>query len=109
MRRYSFDARTGTYELFLTAGEKYDIHGKLQVIYGLLDPDGNMIFDGEEYYSSPFHDPEGLDAAKDLLGFLTLRPGDTDAEYFKEYTLTQMAFALSADCEELQLYTLEDE
>lgn len=108
MRSYLFDAHTGTYELFLTAGEKYDAYGKRQVIYGLLDPIGDMIFDGDEYYPSPAHDPEGLDAAKDLLGFLTLRPGDTDKEYFADYTPDQMAFALSDACEELQMYTLED-
>jgi hypothetical protein len=28
-----------------------------------------------------------------LMGFLTLRPGDTDDEYFDRYTPDQLAFA----------------
>jgi hypothetical protein len=32
-------------------------------------------------------------AVGSLMGFLTLRPGDTDSEYFESYTPEQMHFA----------------
>jgi hypothetical protein len=33
---------------------------------------------------------------RSLMGFLTLKPGDTDAEYFENYTAAQLAFAQDA-------------
>lgn len=38
---------------------------------------------------------DGIGTVRSLLSFLTLRPGDTDAEYFERYTPEQRAF-----CEE---------
>lgn len=32
-------------------------------------------------------------AVRSVMGFLTLRPGDTDADYFRDYTPDQFAFA----------------
>lgn len=51
------------------------------------------IFQGEDFYCSPLHDPYDDDTTRCLLGFLTLRPGDTDAEYFADYTEQQTDFA----------------
>jgi len=44
-----------------------------------------------------------------LLGFLTLRPGDTDVEYFDAYTPEQMEFAESYECEAMQMYTDDEQ
>jgi hypothetical protein len=41
-----------------------------------------------------------------VLAFLSLKPGDTDAEYFEEYTPEQLAFA-RAEGENLSLYVEE--
>jgi len=61
------------------------------------------IFVGDDF--SP---PAGVaidsdDTLRSLLGFLTLRPGDTDADYFAEYTDAQLAFA-DGEAEALQLW-----
>ncbi|MEQ4720916.1 hypothetical protein [Nonomuraea sp. B19D2] len=48
-----------------------------------------------------------IKSATTVLSYLTLRPGDTDADYFDAYTPAQLAWR---DCyaEELSLYALED-
>lgn len=51
------------------------------------------IFAGEDFHCSPLHAIDSDEAVKDLMGFLTLRPGDTDAEYFEKYTEAQLDFA----------------
>jgi hypothetical protein len=67
-----------------------------------------VLFEGEDFAGSPMHAIDSDESLRSLLGFLTLRPGDTDAEYFEEYTPDQMDFA-ETDAEALQLYTLEPE
>jgi hypothetical protein len=42
------------------------------------------------------------------MGYLTLRKGDTDKEYFENYTPEQRDFSDSFDCEVLQYLTSED-
>jgi hypothetical protein len=44
-----------------------------------------------------------VDADATVLAFLSLKPGDTDPEYFEGYTLEQLAFA-RAEGENLSLY-----
>jgi len=65
-----------------------------------------VIFQGDDFFC-PYRDPTSYKAALSLLGFLTLRPGDTDGEYFSKYTPEQLEFANSQDCENLQMYTEE--
>ncbi|MDX3106889.1 hypothetical protein [Nonomuraea angiospora] len=48
-----------------------------------------------------------INSATTVLGFLTLRPGDTDADYFDAYTPEQLTWRDSY-AEELSLYTMED-
>lgn len=58
-----------------------------------LTHDGAVVFEGGDFEPSPL-DAEDSDAATGaLLGFLSLRPGDTDAEYFAQYTPAQLTFA----------------
>lgn len=61
------------------------------------------IFEGSDFRPSPLHSVDGDDAVKDLMCFLTLRPGDTDKEYFDSYTPEQMDYcsqhAESLSCE----------
>ena len=61
--------------------------------YELREPDGTVVFVGDDFGSSPMHADDSDEALRALLGFLTLRPGDTDAEYFADYTPEQLAFA----------------
>ena len=63
--------------------------GKWRMAYVLLDQ-GKVIFRGDDFFS-----PNDLDEkwnVAQLLGFLSLRDGDTDDEYFESYTPEQIAW-----------------
>jgi len=84
-----------------------DKRGQSYIGYEFYDRAGNTLFSGEDFAGSPMHADDADETVKSLLGFLTLRPGDTDAEYFENYTEEQMDFA-QTDAEVLQMYTLDD-
>lgn len=67
--------------------------GKSMLGYELRDPVGSVLFQGEDFGCSPLHAIDSDDALRGILGFLTLRPGDTEREYFADYTEAQMDFA----------------
>lgn len=46
---------------------------------------------------------------RDLLGFISCQPGDTDEDYFKDYSPKQLAWAKSYRAENLSTYTEEDD
>jgi hypothetical protein len=50
------------------------------------------IFLAEDFHCSPMHAIDSDETVKSLMSFLTLRPGDTDREYFKDYTPAQRAY-----------------
>ena len=52
----------------------------------------SILFEGDDFRPSPLHAWDSDATIEALLGFLTLRPGDTDAEYFARYTPAQRAF-----------------
>lgn len=66
------------------------------------------IFCGEDCGVAPSHAIDSDAALWGLLAFLTLRPGDTDSEYFDGYTAAQRAFA-EGHAENLGLYVYEAE
>lgn len=104
MKTYKFD----DYKMTLQDTWVRDMAGKAIVEYTFSAPDGEVIFEGVDFHCSPLHEPESKDSAKALLGFLTLRKGDTDSEYFDDYTERQLEFSESFDCEQLQMYAYED-
>lgn len=67
--------------------------GKSRLAYEFFH-DGQLIFAGDEFCASPLHSIDGDETVAALLHFLALRPGDTDKEYFDDYTEEQMTFAL---------------
>lgn len=72
-----------------------DSYGKSVLGYSLfLTKPGTLLelFRGEDFHCSPMHAIDSDDAIAGIMGFLTLRPGDTDAEYFKDYTQTQLDY-----------------
>lgn len=77
-----------------------DSMGKSILAYELYDGD-ELIFEGEDYHCSPLHSIDGDDALAGLLCFLSLRPGDTDSEYFESYTPRQREWAESGRAETL--------
>lgn len=99
MKKHEFEG----YKLFLQATNKRDSYNHVMVKYTFLNPDKEIIFKGEDFGASPLHSPEGKESAISLLGFLTLQKGDTDDEYFDNYTPIQIEFSESQDCENLRL------
>lgn len=51
-----------------------------------------LLFTGEDFSGSPLHAIDSDQTVASLLSFLTLRPGDTDADYFEGYTDVQRAY-----------------
>ena len=73
-----------------------------------------LIFSGNDYCPSPMWIPKNgwydtlpMKAVKDLLAFLTLQPGDTDPDYFKDYTKEQLEFCQSDLAEEIKLLIMD--
>lgn len=54
--------------------------------------DGKVLFKGEDYSTGMGSCDDDNASIAGLMGFLTLRPGDTDPEYFEKYTDAQIAF-----------------
>lgn len=75
-------------------------YGKSRLAYKLYDEE-RLIFSGSDYFCSPLHPIEGLHSIVGLLFFLTLRPGDTDQDYFYHYTRHQLEWCRSGRCDEL--------
>jgi hypothetical protein len=72
----------------------YDINrrdslGKSVLAYEFAQ-DGRIIFEGSDFDPSPLHAIDDDDTVVALLSFISLRPGDTDAEYFDNYTPEQI-------------------
>lgn len=63
---------------------------------------GEVIFQGEDFSPGASMSIDGDAAVAGLLVFLSLRPGDTDKEYFERYTEKQLTFA-QAHGEELSM------
>ena len=51
-----------------------------------------MLFDGCDFRPSPLHAWDSDETVAAIMGFTTLRLGDTDREYFENYTAEQTAF-----------------
>jgi hypothetical protein len=52
-----------------------------------------VLFEAEDFGCSPCHAIDGKECVAGLMGFLTLRKGDTDSEYFEAYTQAQLDFS----------------
>ena len=50
------------------------------------------IFDGSDFGCSPLHAIDSDDTIAAIMSFLTLQPGDTDPDYFSDYTPAQRDF-----------------
>lgn len=78
-----------------------------RLAYRFTGKDGLVLFQGDDFGCSPMAAIDSDDCLRSLLGFLTLRPGDTDDEYFDSYTPSQLKWA--EECaEELSLWAMED-
>lgn len=84
-----------------------DLRGCEYLRYEFGPLDGEPLFEGADFATSPMHATDSLESMRALWDFLTLRPGDTDADYFEDYTPEQMEFA-EGEAEGLSLYGMED-
>jgi len=80
-------------------------HGKDILAYQFFHRD-RLVFEGHDFGCSPMHAIDGDETVAALLHFLSLKPGDTDSEYFEGYTPEQLDFARQHG-EELYLYVEE--
>lgn len=84
--------------------------GQHQVGYAFYHVnEATPIFAGEDIGISPAHAIDSDAALRSIMGWLTLRKGDVDADFFADYTPRQLEFRDSSDCEFLQLWGMDDE
>lgn len=82
--------------------------GKYRLAYRLRDR-GRTIFEGDDFHSSPLHAIDSLHTVYAILGFLSLRPGETDLEYFDGYTPDQLDWCRSYRAEWLSVLVCDGE
>lgn len=70
-----------------------DWRGQSVIGYQLFAPDGGVVFEGEDFAGSPMHAIDSDATLRSLITFLSLRPGDTDDEYFEDYDEDQLDWA----------------
>jgi hypothetical protein len=88
IRHVKFDG----FELKLWDSGKVDGRGQSKLGYQFSDPDGVVIFDANDFAGSPMHADDSDATLRSLVTFLTLRKGDTDRSYFKDYNERQIDF-----------------
>lgn len=83
---------------------RYDVRGQSIIGYRLTmhtphDPRPHVVrsmatvlFEGEDFAGSPMHADDSDECMRSLMTFLTLRPGDTDAEFFTSDTQEQREY-----------------
>ncbi len=97
------------YRLLLWDTYLVDHYGKCVLGYALWNNAIEQpLFEGEDFCASPLHAIDSDSTLRVLLSFLTLQPGDVEAEYFKGYTPEQMMFARSNDAEQLGFWADDD-
>ena len=95
------------FTLTVWATDGRDWRGQTKLGYR-LNMDGVILFSGADFCGSPLHADDADQTIASLMGFLTLRPGDTDRDYFDNYTPAQLDFcsqhAESLACEVLNRF-----
>jgi hypothetical protein len=78
----------------LTNGSKRWIHGftKYKLAYELSMHQGRKTVLFKGFCASPLHTINSDATMLSIMDLLTLRPGDTDKEYFAKYTPEQLEF-----------------
>ena len=94
----------------LRTWDTYETDGRgVTIIAYQLDDEraGCPIFVGADFAGSPLSADDSDECLRSLLGFLSLRPGDVEPEYFEHYSAEQLAFA-EIHGEELGCYAFDD-
>lgn len=62
---------------------------------------GELLFSGNDFKPSPLHCIDAMESCVELFSFQCLQIGDTDSEYFANYTPDQLAWSESIECEQV--------
>ncbi len=92
----------GPFKLDMWDTFERDSYGKSVLRYEFRHDD-KLIFEGEDFRPGASTAIDSDEAVGCLLGFLSLSPGDTDEEYFDDYTPAQIAWR-DMHAEDLSLY-----
>lgn len=84
-------------------------YGGQYLHYYLFNQDGIVLFYGHDYKPSQLMNIDSIESIVTLLGWLCLKPGDTDSEYFTKYTPEQLAFTESVAQHEISLLVADFE
>jgi hypothetical protein len=89
-----------TFELRTWDTGRTDSRGQSYIAYrfGVVG-ESEPIFEGSDFAGSPMTADDSDQCLATLLGFLTLRRGDTDAGYFDDYTPEQLDWTEDFACE----------
>lgn len=68
---------------------RYGLRYRLNMLEGSKS---ETLFEGSDFGCSPLNATDSDETVAALMGFLTLRPGDTDADYFDDYTDAQKEY-----------------
>lgn len=98
--------RLDDYTLMIWDTHRIDGLGKSTLGYCFSKGD-DVIFEGEDFSASPMHAIDSDDVIRSLMCFLTLRPGDTDRDYFNNYTSRQWEF-VNSDAEMMSIWGMDD-
>ena len=98
------DGKPFRIELYIS-GKPNSQRGRFNLAYRLYHGD-EKIFEGLDYSPSPLFEWDSDECFGALLSFLSLQPGDTDDEYFEDYTPEQLAWA-EEHGEELSFIAME--
>lgn len=107
MKQYRYCNKQVSLSLYDTG--KTDNYGKTNIGYRLTVK-GKVIFQSKDFHCSCLVAIDSRECADELMGFLTLKKGDTDKEYFDEYTPAQLEWSESDLCQEaiLEIHDREE-
>lgn len=95
------------FKLYLYDGGRTGEFGRTYLGYQFVMK-GEAIFEGDDFGVPTGKVIDSLEVAASLLHFLSLRPGDTDADYFDDYTERQWQF-VEEHAEDLSMLVSEIE
>jgi len=89
-----FDPAMPRFRLIVWDTGLTDRYGKQRLAYELSMHQGRktVLFKGHNLYASPVCALDSDATMRSIMSILTLRPGDTDKEFFADYTPEQLAF-----------------
>jgi len=90
-----------TFELRTWDTGRTDWRGQTVIAFRFGVVDEPPIFEGADFAGSPLTADDSDQCLATLLTFLTLRPGDTDRDYFDDYTPEQLDWTQDYACESL--------